>query len=51
MRERTAGKARATAGTLSEVKDGDTVAVLGKAPATSTVNPTATVVVDGLKKK
>lgn len=41
---------KGTAATISEVKSGDQVAVRGKGPD-STASPTATVVIDGIKKK
>jgi preprotein translocase subunit YajC len=53
VRERGAGAVKGTPGKVSDLKTGDTVAVLGKAPEkspTSTTSPTATVVIDGLKK-
>jgi preprotein translocase subunit YajC len=51
VRERPAsGKGKATAGTLSDLKSGDKVAVLGKAPEKSSAKPAASVVIDGLKK-
>jgi preprotein translocase subunit YajC len=51
VRERPAsGKGKGTAGTVSDLKSGDQVAVLGKAPEKSTAKPTATVVIDGIKK-
>jgi hypothetical protein len=51
VRERPAsGKGKGTAGTVSNLKSGDQVAVLGKAPEKSSAKPTATVVIDGIKK-
>ncbi|MGH8860842.1 MAG: hypothetical protein ACRDVG_06340 [Jatrophihabitantaceae bacterium] len=42
---------RTSPGTMSQVKSGDQVAVLGKAPEKSTTAPTATVILDGLRTK
>ncbi|HEY7010753.1 MAG TPA: hypothetical protein VH395_17510 [Jatrophihabitantaceae bacterium] len=51
VRERPAsGTGKGSAGTLSDLKSGDKVAVLGKAPEKSTAKATATVVIDGIKK-
>jgi hypothetical protein len=50
-RERTPGQRGATSGSVSDVKRGDQVAVLGKAPEHSSAAPIARVVIDGLRKK
>jgi hypothetical protein len=50
VRERTAGRRRGVAGKLADVRSGDEVAVLGKAPERSSANPVARVVVDGVPK-
>jgi len=46
-----AAKAKGVAAKISDVKSGDTVAVVGKRPSTATGNPVATVVIDGVKKR
>ncbi|MDQ6848747.1 MAG: hypothetical protein M3070_01910 [Actinomycetota bacterium] len=46
-----AGKAKGAPAKITDVGSGDQVAVLGKEPATSTANPTATVVIDGVRAK
>lgn len=51
VRERTPGQHGATTGALSDVKQGDQVAVLGKAPEHSSAAPVARVVIDGLRVK
>ncbi len=51
VRERTPGQHGATSGSVSDVKQGDQVAVLGKAPEHSTAAPVARVVIDGLRAK
>jgi hypothetical protein len=51
VRERTAGRHGATSGSVSAVKPGDQVAVLGKAPEHSSAPPVARVVIDGLRAK
>ena len=51
VRERTPGRRGATSGTVSDVKQGDQVAVLGKAPEHSSAPPVARVVIDGLRAK
>ena len=50
VRERTPGQGRGTAGAIADVKSGDEVAVVGKAPERSTAAPVARVVVDGVPK-
>lgn len=50
VRERTAGQAKGTPATISDVKSGDQVGVLGKGADSASATPTATVVIDGLKK-
>jgi hypothetical protein len=50
VRERTPGQHGATTGVVSDVKSGDRVAVVGKAPEHATAAPTAQVVIDGLRK-
>ncbi len=51
VRERTPGQHGATSGSVSDVKQGDQVAVLGKGPEHSSAPPVARVVIDGLRKK
>jgi hypothetical protein len=50
VRERTAGQRGGTAGKIADVKSGDEVAVMGKAPEGSTAAPVARVVIDGVPK-
>lgn len=50
VRERTAGTSGAKSGTVSDVKSGDAVAVIGKAPEHSSADPLARVIVDGLRR-
>ncbi len=50
VRERTAGAGRGKPGSIGDVHTGDRVAVLGREPEKSTDDPTATVIVDGLRK-
>lgn len=50
IRERTPGKGTGVAGTVSDLKSGDKVGVLGKAPEKSSAQPMATVVVERLAK-
>jgi hypothetical protein len=52
VRERpSSGRGKGTAGTAADLKSGDQVAVIGKKAETSSAKPSATVVIDGLKKK
>jgi hypothetical protein len=51
VRQRTPGQHGAKPGTVSDVKSGDQVVVIGKAPEHATAAPTARVVIDGLRKK
>lgn len=52
VRERpTSGKGRGTAGKVSDLKSGDKVAVLGKAPEKSSSKSSAVVVIDGIRLK
>jgi hypothetical protein len=50
VRLRTAGTRGGKPGTISDVKTGATVGVLGRVPEKSTANPTATIVLDGIRK-
>jgi hypothetical protein len=50
VRERTAGQRKGSPGKIADLKSGDKVAVLGKAPEKSSANPSATIVVDGRQK-
>jgi hypothetical protein len=50
VRERSAGKVRGKPGSMADVQTGDRVAVLGREPEKSTNDPTATVIVDGVRK-
>jgi hypothetical protein len=49
VRERTPGQGKGSPGTITELKTGDSVGVLGSGPESATAAPSATIVVDGLK--
>jgi hypothetical protein len=49
VRERTPGQAKGSPGTISQLKTGDDVGVLGRGPESATGVPSAAFVVDGLK--
>jgi hypothetical protein len=51
IRERTPGQRGAKPATVSNVKSGDRVVVVGKAPEHATAAPEARVVIDGLPKR
>lgn len=50
VRERVPGQGKGKPGTIGDVRNGHIVAVVGRAPEGSTQPPTATVVIDGVKK-